>query len=271
MNTSDIIFYTTPQGEVRIEVYFEDETFWLSQKKIAEIFDKDLRTINEHANRIFHEGELDRGSVIRNFRITAADGKSYDTQHYNLDVIIAVGYRTNSARATKFRIWATNTLREFIIKGFVLDDARLNRENDSATTTSRGCWSASARSEPVSGASTRRLPTSTHSAPTTMHTMNAPATYLSHRNGKFHNYLAHHTQNHPFTIIGYYPSTMQRFATHLHTASPEEAEERCIAEHPSVAVCGVRAGYQQCMDTVVHLTTCEQLSTSLHPRTPHRH
>lgn len=127
MNASEILLYTTPQGEVRIEVYFEDETFWLSQKKIAELFDKDVRTINEHLNRIFQEGELDRGSVIRNFRITATDGKSYDTQHYNLDVIIAVGYRTNSARATKFRIWATNTLKEFIIKGFVLDDARMKQ------------------------------------------------------------------------------------------------------------------------------------------------
>ena len=127
MNASDIIFYTTPQGEVRIEVFFEDETFWLSQKKIAELFDKDVRTVNEHLNRIFTEGELDRNSVIRNFRITASDGKSYDTQHYNLDVIIAVGYRANSQRATKFRIWATNTLKEYIIKGFVLDDARLKQ------------------------------------------------------------------------------------------------------------------------------------------------
>jgi hypothetical protein len=127
MNASDIIFYTTPQGEVRIEVFFENETFWLSQKKIAELFDKDVRTVNEHLNRIFEEGELDRNSVIRNFRITASDGKSYDTQHYNLDAIIAVGYRANSQRATKFRMWATNTLKEYIIKGFVLDDARLKQ------------------------------------------------------------------------------------------------------------------------------------------------
>lgn len=127
MNTSDIIFYTTPQGEVRIEVFFEEETFWLSQKKIAELFDKDVRTVNEHLTRIFEEGELSRDSVIRNFRITATDGKSYETQHYNLDAIIAVGYRVNSSRATKFRIWATNTLKEFIIKGFVLDDARMKQ------------------------------------------------------------------------------------------------------------------------------------------------
>jgi hypothetical protein len=127
MRGNEIILYTTPQGDVRVEVFFEDETFWLSQKKIAELFGKDVRTVNEHLGRIFEEGELDREAVVRKFRITASDGKSYDTQHYNLDAIIAVGYRVNSLRATKFRIWATNTLKEYIIKGFVLDDARLKQ------------------------------------------------------------------------------------------------------------------------------------------------
>lgn len=89
---------------MRVEVFFEDETFWLAQKRIAELFGKDVRTVNEHLNRIFEEGELEREAVIRNFRITAADGKSYNTQHYNLDAIIAVGYRVNSQRATGFRI-----------------------------------------------------------------------------------------------------------------------------------------------------------------------
>lgn len=130
MNASDIIFYTTPQGEVRIEVFFEDETFWLSQKKIAELFDKDVRTVNEHLSRIFEEGELTPEATIRKFRIVQREG-TRDVErlvdHYNLDAIIAVGYRANSARATKFRIWATNTLKEFIIKGFVLDDARLKQ------------------------------------------------------------------------------------------------------------------------------------------------
>lgn len=91
MNASDIILYTTLQGEVRVEVFFEDETFWLSQRKIAELFGKDVRTVNEHLSRIFEEGELDKQAVIRNFRITDSDGKSYDTQHYNLDAIIASG------------------------------------------------------------------------------------------------------------------------------------------------------------------------------------
>lgn len=127
MDLSNIIFYTTPQGQVNVEVYFEDETFWLTQKKIAELFGKDVRTVNEHLNRIFQEGELEREAVIRNFRITASDGKGYDTNHYNLDAIIAVGYRANSHRATQFRIWATRTLKEYIIKGFVLDDERLKQ------------------------------------------------------------------------------------------------------------------------------------------------
>ena len=127
MNTSDIIFYTTPQGEVRIEVFYEEETFWLTQKKMAELFGVEVNTINYHLKEIIQTSELQEDSVIRKIRITATDGKSYNTNHYNLDAIIAVGYRVNSARATKFRIWATSTLKEFIIKGFVLDDARLKQ------------------------------------------------------------------------------------------------------------------------------------------------
>ncbi len=130
MNASDIIFYTTPQGEVRIEVFFEGETFWLSQKKIAELFDKDATTIGEHLRNIFEDGELDRESTTRKFRVVQREG-ARDVErlvdHFNLDAIIAVGYRANSQRATRFRIWATNTLKEYIIKGFVLDDARLKQ------------------------------------------------------------------------------------------------------------------------------------------------
>lgn len=94
---------------------------------MAELFGKDVRTISDHLKNIFESGELDENSVIRNFRITATDGKTYNTQHYNLDAIIAVGYRVNSAQATQFRIWATKTLKEFIIKGFVMDDERLKQ------------------------------------------------------------------------------------------------------------------------------------------------
>lgn len=122
---SEIILYTTPDGVAKVEVAYEEDTFWLSQKQMAELFGVDIRTISEHLGNIFRSGELDEDSVVRNFRITAADGKSYDTRHYALDAIIAVGYRVNSKQATQFRIWATRTLNEFITKGFVLDDERL--------------------------------------------------------------------------------------------------------------------------------------------------
>ena len=121
----DIILYSTSDGEVHVEVLFQEETLWLTQKQIADLFDVDVRTVSEHLQSIFNSGELQADSVIRKIRNTAADGKSYLTNFYHLDAIIAVGYRVNSLRATQFRIWATQTLREFIIKGFVLDDERL--------------------------------------------------------------------------------------------------------------------------------------------------
>jgi hypothetical protein len=122
---SEIILYTTPDGVAKVEVAYEEETFWLSQKQMSELFGVTVPTINEHLRGIFATGELAEDSVVRIFRITAADGKGYETKHYALDAIIAVGYRVNSKQATQFRIWATNTLKEFIIKGFVLDDERL--------------------------------------------------------------------------------------------------------------------------------------------------
>jgi len=127
MENNQIIFYSTPQGKIKVEVMFEDETFWLSQKRMAALFGVDVRTINEHLKNIFKTGELSDDSVIRNFRIAAADGKFYDTKFYMLDAILAVGYRVNSVEATQFRIWATKTLKEFITKGFVLDDERLKQ------------------------------------------------------------------------------------------------------------------------------------------------
>jgi hypothetical protein len=99
-----------------------DETVWLTQKKLAELFDVAVPTINYHLKDVFKKGELVEDSVVRKILITAADGKKYETNIYNLDAIISVGYRVNSAKATQFRIWVTKTLREFIIKGFVLDD-----------------------------------------------------------------------------------------------------------------------------------------------------
>ncbi len=124
---SDIILYTSPEGKVRVEVVYLDESFWLSQKRMAELFDVEVQTINYHLKEIFKSHELDESSVIRKFRITADDGKEYLTGFYNLDAIISVGYRVNSEQATRFRIWATQTLKEFIIKGFVLDDERLKQ------------------------------------------------------------------------------------------------------------------------------------------------
>jgi hypothetical protein len=124
---SGIILYQTEDNRTRIEVRLENETVWLTQKLMAELFQKDVRTINEHIQNVLAEKELQGDSVIRKFRITAADGKSYETQHYNLDVIISVGYRVKSHRGTQFRIWATQRLREYIVKGFTIDDERLKQ------------------------------------------------------------------------------------------------------------------------------------------------
>ena len=124
---SKIVIYQSEDGQAKIDVHFKGETAWLTQKLMAELFDVAVPTINEHLKNIFETRELNENSVIRNFRITAADGKTYDTKHYNLDCIIALGYRVNSIRATQFRIWATQRLREYIIKGFALDDERLKQ------------------------------------------------------------------------------------------------------------------------------------------------
>lgn len=130
MEKFEILLYTTPEGNASIEVFFENETFWLSQKKMAELFNVEVHTINYHLKEIFKTGELEEEATIRNFRIVQKEGNrdvGREVAFYNLNAIIAVGYRVNSREATRFRIWATHTLREFIIKGFVLDDARLKQ------------------------------------------------------------------------------------------------------------------------------------------------
>lgn len=124
-STAEFLIFTGQAGEQSIEARFEDETIWLSQKLMAELFGVDVRTISEHLKNIFKSSELAEKSVIRKFRITAADGKNYSTQFYNLDAIISVGYRVNSLRATQFRQWATQVLREFAIKGYVIDRERM--------------------------------------------------------------------------------------------------------------------------------------------------
>ncbi len=130
MSESNIIFYTTPNGQVSIQVQYEDGSFWLTQKRMGELFGVDVRTINEHLKNIYQSGELQNEATIRKIRIVQKEGNrevSRELDFYNLDAIIAVGYRVNSYQATQFRIWATNTLKEFIVKGFVMDDERLKQ------------------------------------------------------------------------------------------------------------------------------------------------
>ena len=125
--TGEFLLYTTADGRIRIETRMQNETVWLNQAQMCELFGKDKRTISEHTRNIFAEGELLEEAVVRNFRTTAADGKSYQVAHYNLDVVISVGYRVKSQRGTQFRIWATQRLREYIVKGFAMDDERLKQ------------------------------------------------------------------------------------------------------------------------------------------------
>ena len=123
------LLYTAPDGAVKIDVFFQDESVWLPQKALAELFGVKTPAINKHLKNIFESGELIEAAAISKMETTASDGKSYQTKFYNLDAIIAVGYRVNSFQATQFRIWATKNLREFLIKGFVMDDERLKQGN----------------------------------------------------------------------------------------------------------------------------------------------
>src|SRR3989339_2069806 len=124
-NNSQIILYQTDDGKTKVEVKMDGETVWLTQDQMAELFEKGRSTVAEHILNAFKEGELSEESVCREFRRTEADSKEYIVKHYNLDVIISVGYRVKSLRGTQFRIWATQRLREYIIKGFTMDDERL--------------------------------------------------------------------------------------------------------------------------------------------------
>jgi len=124
----EIILYQTEDGQTRLECRFAEETLWLTQALIAELFRKDVRTINEHLQNIYEEGELDPGGTTRKFRIVRREGArevAREIEHYNLDAILAVGYRVSSERGTQFRRWATERLREYLVKGFTMDDQRL--------------------------------------------------------------------------------------------------------------------------------------------------
>lgn len=122
---TDFLLYTSPKGDVKVEVILNNETVWLSQKSIAQLFGVNVPAISKHLKNIFDKGELIENSVVSILETTAEDGKNYQVMYFNLDAIISVGYRVNSAQATRFRIWATNTLKEYIIKGFIMDDERL--------------------------------------------------------------------------------------------------------------------------------------------------
>jgi hypothetical protein len=125
---SEIVFYQTEEGEGRIQVRLEGNTVWLTQRLLAELYQVAVPTVNEHLANIFEEGELDPSATVRKFRIVQAEGKRQVTRaidHYNLDVVLAVGYRIRSHRGTEFRRWATERLREYLVEGFVLDDERL--------------------------------------------------------------------------------------------------------------------------------------------------
>lgn len=127
MTPVEFILYNDISESVSVNIIVKDETLWLTQKSMAELFGCSVDNISLHLKNIFNSGELDKYSVIEKISVTAADGKNYLVQFYNLDAVISVGYRVNSAKATKFRIWATGVLKEFIQKGFVLDDERLKQ------------------------------------------------------------------------------------------------------------------------------------------------
>lgn len=123
----EFLLYSSADEEVSVNALLKDETIWLTQKAMAELFGCSTDNISLHLKNIFADGELEKNSVTEKIAVTAADGKKYNTQFYNLDAIISVGYRVNSRRATQFRIWATSILKEYMTKGFVLDDERLKQ------------------------------------------------------------------------------------------------------------------------------------------------
>ena len=132
-SAAEYLTFVAAAGQGGVEAVYADENVWLTQKMMGQLYDVETHTINYHLKKVFSDSELEDDSVIRNFRITAADGKSYNTKHYNLAAIIAVGYKVNSERAVQFRKWATNIIEEFTIKGYAMDDERL--KNDGSVLT----------------------------------------------------------------------------------------------------------------------------------------
>lgn len=124
-NQGEIVIYQTDDGDTKIDVRFVDETVWLTQAQLCELYQTSKSNVSEHIKNIFEDGELEENSVVRKFRTTASDGKNYNVSYYNLDMIISLGYRIKSITATQFRRWATERLKEYMIKGFTMDDERL--------------------------------------------------------------------------------------------------------------------------------------------------
>lgn len=129
-NNSEILIYQSENGVTKIDVKIVDDTVWLTQAQLCELYQTSKSNVSEHIKHIFEDGELDRSSVIRKFRTTGTDGKTYNVIHYNLDMIISLGYRIKSIIATNFRRWATERLKEYMIKGFTMDDERLKQEEN---------------------------------------------------------------------------------------------------------------------------------------------
>jgi len=140
---SELILYTSDDGQTQLHLRAESHSVWLSQLEISELFQTSKQNVSLHAKNIFADGELHQGSVVKEFLTTASGGKSYRTKLYNLDLILAIGYRVRSPRGVQFRQWASAHLKEFLLKGFVMDDGRL--KNPGGGITSMNCWNASAR------------------------------------------------------------------------------------------------------------------------------
>ena len=163
--TREILFYKTDNGEVRVEILLYQENLWLTQAKMAELFEVQKAAISKHLKNIFESGELQEEAVVSKMETTAADGKRYNTSYYNLDAIIAVGYRVNSKKATMFRIWANRVLKEFIIKGYVMDE---NQNTSLVRTILRNSWSVFVIFAPANAVFIKKSRTFTPSAVLTM-------------------------------------------------------------------------------------------------------
>ena len=147
--SGEVLIYETPDGGSSVEVRLDQETVWLSQAQMSELFDRERSVISKHINNVFKEGELVRDSVCAKFAHTAEDGKTYQVQSFNLDVVISVGYRVKSQRGTQFRIWANQVLKDYLVKGYALNEKRLKQKNEQIQELEKtlllGCWVTSCR------------------------------------------------------------------------------------------------------------------------------